>query len=172
MHKNTHTSSQPEIIFKSSSTSCHIAHNTAKCIQKLRLVPRLQDHQIHVDLQKKESVNRPLCNLFNVLSSSHLLTVLQLLQNTVIIRLGDTFREATGRLNKHLQGSLQQLIHLAVIVVVVPYPIDALNVVPDCASELGRVHISSASLKAEQRKGLIIKSPGACTEKTHNGKIC
>lgn len=122
--------------------------------------------------KEKESVNRPLCNLFNVLSSSHLLTVLQLLQNTVIIRLGDTFREATGRLNKHLQGSLQQLIHLAVIVVVVPYPIDALNVVPDCATELGRVHISSASLKAEQRKGLIIKSPGACTEKTHNGKIC
>lgn len=172
MHKNTHTSSQPEIIFKSSSTSCHIAHNTAKCIQKLRLVPRLQDHQIHVDLQKKRRKVLIDHSAIYLISSPHLLTVLQLLQNTVIIRLGDTFREATGRLNKHLQGSLQQLIHLAVIVVVVPYPIDALNVVPDCASELGRVHISSASLKAEQRKGLIIKSPGACTEKTHNGKIC
>lgn len=62
--------------------------------------------------------------------------MLQLLQNTIIIRLGDALREATGRLNEHLQVSLQQLIHLAIIVVVVPDSIDALNVIPDRAPEL------------------------------------
>lgn len=62
--------------------------------------------------------------------------MLQLLQNTIIIRLGDALREATGGFNEHLQVSLQQLIHLAIIVVIVPDSVDALNVIPDRAPEL------------------------------------
>lgn len=117
--------------------------------------------------------------------------MLQLLQNTVIIRLGDPLRETAGRLYEHLQRSLQQLIlssgepntlakgnplptplntyHFSVVVVVVPDPVDALDIVPDRSTELGRVHIRPTGLRIEEKneKQLIInKPPGARTAKS------
>lgn len=70
--------------------------------------------------------------------------MLQLDQHAVVVRLGDPLREAAGRLDEHLEGPVQQLVNLAVVVVVVPDAVHALDVVPDGPTELGRVHVGPA----------------------------
>ena len=74
----------------------------------------------------------------------HLLAVLQLDQHAVVVRLGYPLREAARRLDEHLERPVQQLVHLAVVVVVVADAVDALDVVPDGAPKLGRVDVGAA----------------------------
>ena len=71
----------------------------------------------------------------------YLFTVLQLHQHTVVVQLGDALREAAGRLDEHLERAVEQLVHLAVIVIIVADAVDALDVVPDGTTKLGRVDI-------------------------------
>lgn len=77
---------------------CHVAHDGAQGVQQLRLHPRLQDHQIHVDL----------------------LGVLELPQNPVVVPLSNALRVAACRLYERFQRSFQELVYLAVVVIVVP----------------------------------------------------
>lgn len=65
----------------------------------------------------------------------------ELPQHPVIIFLSDPLRVAAGRLDERFEASLEQLIHLAIVVVVVPDAEHTLDVVPDGATEPRRVHI-------------------------------
>lgn len=73
--------------------------------------------------------------------ATHLLTVLQFNEHTVVVGFGDPFREAAGRFDEHLERPVQQLVDLAVVVVVVPNAVHALDVVPDGTTELGRIDV-------------------------------
>lgn len=54
---------------------------------------------------------------------------------TLVIPFGDALRITNGAFNESLQATLEQLIHLVVIVIVMPYAKHALYVVPDRPSE-------------------------------------
>ena len=65
---------------------------------------------------------------------------MELVHEAVVVVVGDALREAGDHLDVRLQAALQQLVHLAVVVVVVPDAEHAVDVVPDGVPERGRVH--------------------------------
>ena len=66
----------------------------------------------------------------------------ELSHHAIVVPFRHTFRIANGALDKRLQATLEQLVHLVVIVIVVPDAEHTLNVVPDRSSETGRVHLA------------------------------
>lgn len=67
--------------------------------------------------------------------STYLFTVFELPHDTIVISLCDTLRITNGTLDEGFEATLEQLIHLVVIVIIVPNAEHALYVVPDCPSE-------------------------------------
>lgn len=59
----------------------------------------------------------------------------ELAEHPVVVFLSDTFRIAAGALDECLERALQQLVDLAVVVIVVPDAQQALDVVPNGATE-------------------------------------
>lgn len=97
-------------------------------------------------------------------NSTYLFTILQLDKHTIIILGGNTLGKAAGCLNKHFQRAHQKLkqsyfnepknihyrsysylIHFTIVVIIVPYPVDTLNVIPNGPTELGCIHILDAA---------------------------
>lgn len=68
-------------------------------------------------------------------TSTYLFTVFELPHDTIVIPLCDTLRITNGALDEGFEATLEQLIHLVVIVIVVPNAEHALYVVPDRSSE-------------------------------------
>lgn len=66
----------------------------------------------------------------------------ELPHHAIVVPFRHTFRIANGALDKRLQATLEQLVHLVVVVIVVPDAEHTLNVVPDRSSETGRVHLA------------------------------
>lgn len=67
--------------------------------------------------------------------------MLELPHDAIIILFGDTFRIANSTLDEGFEATLEQLIHLIVIVIVMPDTEHALYVVPDRSSEARRVDL-------------------------------
>lgn len=65
----------------------------------------------------------------------------ELSHHPIVNLLRDTFRITTSGLNEALERLFHQSVDLAVVVVVVTDAQQCLNVVPNSASEPGRVHI-------------------------------
>lgn len=63
----------------------------------------------------------------------------ELPHNAIVVLFGDALWVADGTLDEGLEAALEQLVDLIVVVVVVPYPEHALNVVPNGPTESGRV---------------------------------
>lgn len=70
---------------------------------------------------------------------------MELPEDPVVVLLGDPVRIAGGAFDKSLKGAFEQSVYLAVVVVVVTYAEQALNVVPDGATESGRVYVRTTS---------------------------
>lgn len=68
--------------------------------------------------------------------------MLELPHDAIVILLGDTFRIADGALDESFEATLEQLIHLVVIVIVMPDAEHALYIVPDRPSETRRVDLA------------------------------
>lgn len=68
-------------------------------------------------------------------TSTYLFTVFELPHDTIVIPLCDALRITNGTLDEGFETTLEQLIHLVVIVIIVPNAEHALYVVPDCPSE-------------------------------------
>jgi hypothetical protein len=102
---------------------CHVAIHSPQSVQQFRLHPRLQNHQVHV-------------NLF---------AVLELPENPVVVLFRDAFRITTGALDERLQRPLQEMVDLAVVVVVVADPQQALDVIPDGPAKPRRVHVRATA---------------------------
>lgn len=75
-------------------------------------------------------------------SVTNLLAVLELPHHAIVIPFGHALRIANGALDERLETTLEELVHLVVIVIVVPDAEHALYVVPDRSSETGRVHLA------------------------------
>lgn len=71
--------------------------------------------------------------------------MLELPHDAIVILLGDTFRITNGALDESFQATLEQLIHLIVIVIVVPDAEHALYIVPDRPSEARRIDLTVRS---------------------------
>lgn len=69
------------------------------------------------------------------ITSTYLFTVFELPHDTIVIPLCDALRITNGTLDEGFEATLEQLIHLVVIVIIVPNAEHALYVVPDCPSE-------------------------------------
>lgn len=67
--------------------------------------------------------------------------MLELPHDAIVIPFCDALRIADGALDEGFEATLEQLIHLVVIVIVVPDPEHALYVIPDRASEARRVDL-------------------------------
>lgn len=61
--------------------------------------------------------------------------------DAIVIPLCDTLRIANGALDEGFEATLEQLIHLVVIVIVVPDAEHALYIVPDRSSKARRVDL-------------------------------
>ena len=70
---------------------------------------------------------------------------MKLLENTVVILPRNSLRKADRHLDVSLQGSLQNLVHFTVIVVVVTDAKHALNVIPNSRPEPGRINVFLAA---------------------------
>lgn len=68
--------------------------------------------------------------------------MLEFPHNTIVIPFGYTLWIANGALDERLQASLEELIHLVVIVIIMSDAEHALNVVPNGPSETRRVHFA------------------------------
>lgn len=73
--------------------------------------------------------------------STYLFTVLELPHDAIVIPLCDALRITNGALDEGLEATLEQLIHLVVIIIVVPDAEHALYVVPDRSSEARRIDL-------------------------------
>lgn len=73
--------------------------------------------------------------------STYLFTVFELPHDAIVIPLCDAFRITNGALDEGFEATLEQLVHLVVIVIVVPDAEHALYVVPDCTSEARRIDL-------------------------------
>ena len=71
----------------------------------------------------------------------YLLWIAELLENRVVIVTSETIGETDGRFDVGLESALQQLVHLAVVIVVVADTKHALDVIPNGPPEAGRVHV-------------------------------
>ena len=72
---------------------------------------------------------------------AHLFRVAEFLEDVVVILASDAFWKADDRLDVRLERTFQQLVDLAVVVVVVADAEHALDVVPDGAPEARRIHV-------------------------------
>ena len=70
---------------------------------------------------------------------------MKLFENTVVILPRNSFRKADRHLDVSLQGSLQNLVHFSVIIVVVTDAKHALNVIPNGRPEPGRINVFLAA---------------------------
>lgn len=66
----------------------------------------------------------------------------ELPHHTLVIPLSDTFGVTNGALDESLETTLEQLVHLVVIVIVVPDAEHTLYIIPDCSSEARRVNLA------------------------------
>lgn len=73
--------------------------------------------------------------------STYLFTMLELPHDAIVVPLCDALRIANGALDESFEATLEQLIHLVVIVIVVPDAEHALYVVPDRPSEARRIDL-------------------------------
>lgn len=73
--------------------------------------------------------------------STYLFTVFELPHDAIVIPLCDALRIANGALDEGFEATLEQLIHLVVIVIVMPDAEHALYIVPDRPSEARRVDL-------------------------------
>lgn len=73
--------------------------------------------------------------------STYLFTVFKLPHDAIVIPLCDALRIANGALDEGFEATLEQLIHLVVIVIVVPDAEHALYIVPDRSSKARRVDL-------------------------------
>ena len=71
--------------------------------------------------------------------------MVKLFEDVVVVGRSDPLRKADRHLDVRLQGALQHLVHLAVVVIVVPDAHEALDVVPDGRAEPRRVHVLLAA---------------------------
>jgi hypothetical protein len=76
---------------------------------------------------------------------AHLFAVLELPENPVVVLFCDAFRITTGALDERLQRPLQEMVDLAVVVVVVADPQQALDVIPDGPAKPRRVHVRATA---------------------------
>jgi len=67
--------------------------------------------------------------------------VAEFLEDVVVVLASDAFWKADDRLDVRLERTFQQLVHLAVVVVVVADAKHALDVVPDGASKARCIHV-------------------------------
>lgn len=72
---------------------------------------------------------------------THLLGVLELAHVAVVVLLADTLGEARDDLDVVLERPLEELVHFAVVVVVVADPKQTVDVVPYGMAECGRIHV-------------------------------
>lgn len=61
--------------------------------------------------------------------------MLELPHDAIVILFSDTFRIANGALDESFEATLEQLIHLVIIVIIVPDAKHTLYVIPDRPSE-------------------------------------
>lgn len=73
--------------------------------------------------------------------SAYLFTVFELPHDAIVIPLCDALRIANGALDEGFEATLEQLVHLVVIIIVVPDAEHALYVVPDRTSEARRIDL-------------------------------
>ena len=96
LSRNTRTLRLIVLLFEIRSSE-HVAHNFSERIEQHRLVLRLHDHQVNVNL----------------------LGLYQLDENAVVVLLGNAIRAATSCFDESFEVSVQELIDLAVVVIVV-----------------------------------------------------
>lgn len=72
---------------------------------------------------------------------TYLFTVFEFPHDAIVIPLCDALRIANGALDEGFEATLEQLIHLVVIIIVVPDAKHTLYVVPDRTSEARRIDL-------------------------------
>lgn len=96
-----------------SNISKHKVHNFTQGIEQNRLIFRLHYHQINVNFFAVEEFRK----------------------NDVIVMLCYSIGETTSHLNEGLERTIQKFVNLSIIIVIVSYSEDALNVIPYGSTE-------------------------------------